>query len=35
MIRSRGHYWQVKVYAGRDPLTGARAPRVRPRIHEA
>ena len=22
MIRNRGHYWQVKVYAGRDPLTG-------------
>jgi hypothetical protein len=19
MIRNRGHYWQVKVYAGRDP----------------
>jgi Phage integrase, N-terminal SAM-like domain/Arm DNA-binding domain len=22
MVRNRGHYWQVKVYAGRDPLTG-------------
>ena len=22
MIRNRGDYWQVKVYAGRDPLTG-------------
>jgi hypothetical protein len=22
MIRNRGHYRQVKVYAGRDPLTG-------------
>jgi integrase len=22
MIRNRGHYWQVKVYAGRDPLSG-------------
>ena len=22
MIRNRGGYWQVKVYAGLDPLTG-------------
>jgi hypothetical protein len=22
VIRNRGGYWQVKVYAGRDPLTG-------------